>query len=192
MSKNVGFFLCFHFLSCDARSFLFLLQWRNKLKGRIEHFQKPCSRSDEKRRLKARKQDKGGIHLSKSEKLKKTNKTDVLSLKHRWKIVKHSWRYVQSLDRSDELRWIDAFPIITLNCQDNQTFLKMLFQNVKLATICLSHIIWYVKYIFKLYWLIIYTLRDNLMNLKFPILISMNNIWYTCDYSHIYWISFFI
>jgi len=109
---------------------------------------------------------------------KKTNKTDVLSLKHRWKIVKHSWRYVQSLDRSDELRWIDAFPIITLNCQDNQTFLKMLFQSVKLATICLSHIIRYVQYIFKICWLIIYTLRNNLMNLKFPILISMNNIWY--------------
>lgn len=48
-------FLCSHFsfplfpFSIVTWSFLFLLQWRNKLKDRIEHFQKPpCSRWETK------------------------------------------------------------------------------------------------------------------------------------------------
>lgn len=129
-------FFCFHFVT--RRSFLFLLQWRNKLKDRIEHFQKlPCSQSNEKRRLEARKQDEGGIHLSKPKKAEK-NERDWCPFAGTSMKNSGSIRGVMCSRCRTEVTNCDESMLFRslLCCQDNQTFLKMLFQSLKFTTIC--------------------------------------------------------
>lgn len=164
--------LLFSFPIVTRRSFLFLLQWRNKLKDRIEHFQKlPCSRSDEKRRLEARKQDEGGIHLSKPKKAGK-NERDWCPFAGTSMKNSRSIRGVMCSRCRTEVTNCDESMLFRslLYCQDNQTFLKMLFQSLKFTTICvyltLFDIHIYLNYVVllpKLYCII------NLINLKYLI-----------------------
>lgn len=157
----------FPFPIVTRRSFLFLLQWKNELKLRIEHFQKlPCSRFDEKRKLEARKQDEGGIHLSKPKKAGKNGRDWCpfagTSMKNSGSIhgvmCSRCRTEVTNCDESMLFRSL-------LCCQDNQTFLKMLFKIRSNVYLTLSIYIYlnFVVLILKLHSII------NLTNLKYHI-----------------------
>lgn len=138
------------------RAFLFLLQWRNKLKSRIEHFYgQSCSQSDEKRRSEARKQDEGGIYLSKPKKAGKSRR-DWCPLARTLMKNSGSTRGVMCSRCRTEVTNCDESILFRplLCCQDNRTFLKVLsiLKRKIYNNVCLSHIIWYTfKYILKLY-----------------------------------------